>query len=194
MKKLLVLALVAVMASGAMAQELGLFFGAPYTEETTNNTVVGFTPVPMYLVLLNGPIDGIRGFEAGMKMNAGQFMPGTWVWENGFTQLGGTIYNFQVLGPGGAVIPYAEGGSLLGIYTTYYNGTPGTIELGPYSPPGIPCHPVLVDITGTQMIPCDLVINSEDIVECWGVVATVLLDGVIATEETTLSNVKALFQ
>jgi hypothetical protein len=77
MKKLLALALVAVVAVGAQADiivpepgdtesnMMGVFFAAPYTEATTNTNVIG-SSMPVYCVLLNAG-EGTYGYEGGIR-------------------------------------------------------------------------------------------------------------------------------
>lgn len=196
MRTMLALALLPLLACAAFAQypTVAIFFDTGYT--ATNNDVMFPNPVEMYLVLLNGPVDGIRAFEANMRLDGATQVAGGWTWPTGFVQLGGTINNFQVLGQSGAMVPFNAAGMLLGTFTAYWQ-TGGTIEVGPYQPPGIPGCPVVVDHTGTVMIACGWATGippDHGDPDPWFPLATIQGGGVVATEARSLSNVKELFK
>jgi hypothetical protein len=196
MKKLLALALVALMAGGASAQMydganmFGMFFSNTDFSEASTNHVNAFAPFNGYIVLLNSEVASIGGYEVGITISD----PGVFVLlasgPNGWTNFGSATNHLcgymTALPCSGDADNYAVLGQMQMLYTGVNSVT---ISYGPASPssfnnegPGIAegsnpdnlvlCHPTTPD----------------------GIVATINGNGVVATENHTLTSVKALFE
>jgi len=196
MKKLLVLGLVAVMATGALAQSseenmMGMFFSPDVFNDETTNFPNTFTPFNSYIVLLNATVPSVAAYEAGLMLSDPTVFLLNVDGPNGWTNFGGPTNHLV-----GFVTPVpamADGGAVLSTIQMLYTGT-ATVEIsmGPSSPssfnsegPGI-ANGENVDETFL----CPLTSFQDG---PWGVVATINGPGVVATEAQSLSSVKALF-
>jgi hypothetical protein len=196
MKKLLVLGLVAVMATGALAQSgddnmMGIFFSdTEFVDETTNfpNT---FAPFNAYVVLLNGTVNSIAAYEVGMMVSDPSVFVLAVSGPNGWTNFGN---NLNHLAGYMTPVPVAENGTILATLNMLYTGV-ATVEMsmGPATPssfddlgPGY-ANGENVD----DLVLCSLTVPTNG--DVWGVVATINGDGVVANEAHSLSSVKALF-
>jgi hypothetical protein len=189
MKKLLALALVVMVAGGALAQTtednmMGMFFAEPFVSETTNH-VNTFAPFPGYVVLLNPTVESVGGYEVGISMPATVFVLGV-TGPNGWTNFGSAtnhLAGYQV------PLPVAEGGTVLSTLNMLYTGTDIIyIGFGEATPPSIPGVPVIANgANPDDLIACNLTSDG-------GFVATINGPGVIATEDYSLTGVKALFE
>jgi hypothetical protein len=201
MKKLLVLGLVAVMASGALAQfiehgseenMMGVFFDAEvFTSETTNFMAAGL-PFNAYIVMLNATVPSIGAYEAGLMLSEPVFILGV-TGPNGWTNFGNNTNHLA-----GYMTPLpasADGGVVLSTLNMLYTGVAAVeISMGPSSPssfnsegPGIANGE---DVDETHLCPLTTYMEEGQV---WGVVATINGTGVVATEAHSLSSVKALF-
>ena len=193
MKKLLALTFVVMVAGGALAQDdnmMGMFFAEPFVSENTN-FVNTFSPFDAYVVLLNPTVESVGGYEVGIGMGAAPpFVLGV-TGPNGWTNFGG---NMNHLVGYTEPLPQIEGGTVLATMNMLYTGTDViAVHYGPSDPPSIPGVPVIADGTNPDiLIACNLVGDSEG--DFPDVVATINGGGVVATENHTLSGVKALFE
>ncbi|HOX25043.1 MAG TPA: hypothetical protein PLL30_04695 [Candidatus Krumholzibacteria bacterium] len=193
MKKLLALAIVALMAGGAMAQPgMGLFFSnSDFTSGQTNVNTVG-APFFAYIVILgveSGVSPDIGGYEVGLQFSDTVFILSV-TGPNGWTNFGSNTNH--LCGYQSAVIP-VDGAAVLCTLNMLYSGA-GLVEVtfGPATPPSIPGHdgPVLAGFANPDnLIACGL--TSGPTVP--GVVATFNGGGIIATEATTWTQLKNLF-
>jgi len=190
MKKLLALALVVMVAGGALAQTsednmIGMFFGEPYVDENTNFDTTA-SPFNGFIVLLNPTVDTVGGYEVGIEISdAGVFVLAAGG-PNGWTNFGSNLNHlvgFQT------PLPMVEGGTAVSTMQMLYAGTAlVTISFGPSEPASIPGVPVIANgANPEELIACNL---TSDV----GYVATLNGDGVVATEAHSLSSVKALFE
>jgi hypothetical protein len=181
--------LVVMVAGGALAQTsednmMGMFFAAPYVDENTNIDT-GAAPFNGYVVLLNPTVETVGGYEVGIAVSSpAVFVLGV-TGPNGWTNFGS---NLNHLVGYQQPLPVADGGTVFSTMQMLYTGTDlVTISYGEADPPSIPGGPVIANGANPEdLIACNLV---TDI----GYVATLNGDGVVATEEHTLSSVKALF-
>jgi len=192
MKKLLVLGLVAVMATGALAQSseenmMGMFFSnTEFTDEYTNhvNTFVAFNG---YVVLLNPMVEFVGGYELGISFSdPAPFVLGV-TGPNGWTNFGSLtnhICGYQIPLP----VENPDGVVLVTMNMLHTAVDPVAISFGPSNPSSFGGEgPGIADGVNTDLLYlCPL--TTPD-----GVVATVNGDGVVATESQSLSSVKALF-
>lgn len=189
MKKLLALALVVMVAGGAIAQTtednmMGMFFAEPFNSENTN-FVNTFAPFDAYVVLLNATVESIGGYEVGIGIPATVFVLSA-SGPNNWTNFGG---NLNHLCGYGTPVPAMAEGTVLSTMNMLYTGT-DIIEVlyGPSEPASIPGMPVIADGANPDiLIGCNLTSTGD-------VVATINGGGVVATEQHTLSGVKALFE
>jgi hypothetical protein len=209
MKKLLALALVAVMAVGASAQiifppdtetdMMGLFFASPWVDANTNTNVIG-SGIPMYVVLLNAT-EGTRGYE-GQFRGADGLVIGTNFYLLALSH--DPAVGALRLGEGGNflvgfanVLPYNPDGMVLGTWTVMFFAG-GSIEFGPAQPTSVPEDPrpaiLGEDPTDLKAANWTVETHGEGHTHPWYKVATVMGGGVVATEESSLTGVKALFK
>jgi hypothetical protein len=192
MKKLLGLALVALMAGGAFAQapEVGMFFSSTeFTQDMTNFDSIG-APFNGYIVCFSfDNVGSVGGYEVGINVPAALFLL-TVGGPNGWTNFGSPTN--QICGYGFPLPAPAEGVVLCTINMLYTGGpAPGVIEFHGSSPASIPGHDGVVIANGE---------NPDELIACWlvtgqinGVVASVNGDGVVAVEDHTWTSVKNLF-
>ncbi|HOX24169.1 MAG TPA: hypothetical protein PLL30_00265 [Candidatus Krumholzibacteria bacterium] len=192
MKKLLGLALMAVMAGGALADapELGMFFSATaFDQEHTNFNPAG-APFNAFIVFFPmGNVELVGGYEVGITVPASLFVLGA-SGPNGWTNFGSSVnhlagYGFPLPAP-------EEGVVLCTLQVLYGAANPAVIEYGPANPQSVPGHDGPVIANGA---------NPDDLISCWlvtgeinGVVATIFGGGVIAVENHTWTGVKSLFE
>ena len=193
MKKLLTITLVSLMACGAFAQDFsgsnmtGMFFSnTDFTNENTNHANM-FAPFNGYIVLLNSTVSSVGGYEVGITLSDATVFVLAASGPNGWTNFGSNTNH--LCGYMTALPCDANGNAVLGQLQMLYTGA-GTVEIsfGPASPssfnnegPGI--------AEGT---------NPDNLILCPpatpdGIVATINGEGVVATEQHTLTGVKALF-
>ena len=193
MKKLLALALVVMVAGSAVAQDdnmMGMFFSdTVFTDETTNHTNL-FAPFNGYIVLLNATVETVGGYEVGIGIPATVFLLGV-TGENGWTNFGGNtnhLCGYQV------PLPAMPEGTVLATINMLYTGTDIIgIEFGPAEPATIPGVPVIADgANPDDVYACQLTADANG--EFPNLVATINGGGIVATENHTLSDVKALFE
>ncbi len=189
MKKLLALALVVMVAGGALAQTsednmMGMFFAEPFVSENTN-FVNAFAPFNAFIVLLNPAIESIGGYEVGIDIPATVFVLGV-IGENGWTNFGD---NLNHLCGYQTPLPVAPGGTVLSTLNMLYTGTDIIyVAYGEATPPSIPGVPVIANgANPDELIACNLTSDG-------GFVATINGPGVVATEDHSLTSVKALFE
>ena len=204
MKKLLALALVAVMAGGAMAQvhgevggSMGLFFSDTDFSDATSNkdTAPGDEAFFAYIVMLDCVSTSVGGYEVGIT---------------GITDPGGTIFILGVDGPNGWVnfgdntnhlvgygvpLPVELDGTAVLATMQILDpiGTVGDFVFGPSDPSSFPDLTVPVFSDGpvaTILMTCTLTTGVFNEV---GTVATLNGDGIVATESASWTDVKALF-
>lgn len=219
MKKLLATVLVVGLVGGAFAQgpdydpsvfnQVGLFW-APTGEEPVlmqENTNIDFpmgVEVWQWFVILNPAMEEIKTFEARYRILyegtlstfAGDPVPendGVW-FPVGSQSI--EYRNFQIVYVGG-FIPADPAGTLLAkLPLTSFASIPMEFQLNGFAPTiGEPMvNPRIFD-GNDQPWMCTLTIDDElrDSLG-WGTVATANGDGIIATEDLTLTNVKALFR
>ena len=189
MKKLLALTLVVMVAGGALAQSsednmMGMFFAEPFISENTNfeNT---FSPFNAYNVLLGPTVETVGGYELGISMPAEVFVLGV-TGPNGWTNFGS---NLNHLCGYQTPLPVVDGGTVLSTLNMLYTGTDIIyIGFGPSDPASIPGVPVIANGADPEdLIACNLTSDG-------GFVATINGPGVVATEQHSLSFVKALFE
>ncbi|MBD3220169.1 hypothetical protein GF314_02925 [bacterium] len=193
MKKLLALALVAMMATVAVAQPgnseenmMGMFFSeTDFTDENTNFDPVG-APFNGYVVLLNTTVETVGGYELGIAVSDPTVFVLAVTGPNGWTNFGDNLNHlvgYQVPLPAGDV------GTVLATVNMLYSGTDlVTFAFGPSEPSSIPGYPVIADgANPDDLYACPL--TNEDA----GYVATLNGDGVTATETSSWTNVKSLF-
>jgi len=195
MKKLLVLALVALMAGGAMAQwegdnMMGLFFsGEEFTDDTTNLDAPG-APFNSYIVTLNPEMMSVSGYEVGISISDPSVFVLSAVGPNGWTNFGD---NTNHLAGFGTPVPVVDNAAVLCVLQLLYSGTDTVnITFGAATPPSIPDHdgPVLADGANPDILmPC-FATSDESM---GGLVATLNGEGVIAVQNHSLTGVKALF-
>ncbi len=193
MKKLLTITLVSLMACGAFAQDfsgsnmMGMFFSNTDFSEANTNHVNAFAPFNGYIVLLNCTVESVGGYEVSVAISD----PGVFVLlasgPNGWTNFGSATNHLC-----GYMVPLpcdAGGNAVLGTLQMLYTGVNTVnIDFGPASPssfnnegPGI--------AQGS---------NPDNLILCGyttptGLVATINGGGVVATENHSLTSVKALF-
>ncbi len=136
MKKLLALAIVALMAGGAFAQAgMGLFSSdTDFSDATTNFDVTGaFTA---YLVLINAEPTWttIGGYECGITCDNAGFFVSEATGPNGWLNVGGSGTNHAV--GYGTPLPIGDNHSVVlsTLQCGYYIPTPATISFGPSDP------------------------------------------------------------
>lgn len=187
MKKLLVLALIAVMAAGALAQELdecGLWVmeGGEYSNSAT---VMPYTPFTLYMTLHNTHLTTVSGFEMGIFNMPDVLVSATDLF--GGTNFG-QDFNYLVGYPGPRT---AEDIFVLGSITCVSLAAvagPINVELGAANPPSIPGHngPVISDPDG-NLTGCGYITGQP-----W--VLTIAGDGPVPAQDESWSGVKNLFQ
>jgi len=193
LKKLLALTLVALMAGAASAQPgLGMFFSdTEFTDETTDFVSTG-SPFNAYIVLIGDPgFATVSGYEVGITEDSGGALFVLSVTgPNGWTNFGGNLNHlvgFQT------PVPHGPDGTVLCTLQMLYGGA-GTVTFtfGASDPNSIDGWngPVIADATN----PNNLVAAFAAGGSTPGPVATVNGDGVTPVEQTSLSDVKSLFQ
>jgi hypothetical protein len=201
MKKLLVLALVALTASGATAAfyeggVLGLYFSdTAFIQENTN---INTTPAPFnaYIVLLQSPTSTIGAYEVGITISDLSVFVLNATGPNGWTNFGSNtnhLCGYQV-----ALPVDANDSVVLGTLQMLYAGAGVvTIDFGPANPssfalPNGPYDPAGGGIADGAL-PDDLYHCSIVSGGVAGTVATLNGEGV-ATEQTTWTSVRNLFE
>lgn len=190
MKKLLALALVAVIATGAMAQDdpnmLGMFFSPiDFNDDTTNMPAAPSTPFNAYVVLLNSTVETIGAYEVGITIE-GSMDPFvlSLTGPNGFTNFGDNLNHLA-----GFTSPVVAGDAVVLSTMMMMVLTPDTytVAFGASEPSSIEGdHPAIANgANPDELIACDTY--------SYPLVATINGDGVVATEAHSLSSVKALF-
>jgi len=194
MKKLLALALVALMAGGALAQEIngmGVFFSdTEFTDATTTAASTG-APQNMYVVLIASEFATIGGYECGLSFSdAGVFALGA-SGPNGWTNFGSGSLDHLC----GYMTPLAVGGNGAVVLSTvsflFGGGTPVDITMGQASIPSFPGFPAIADGSNPEALRACVLTTG---VAPPGVVANLNGSQIVATEERSLSEVKALFE
>jgi len=188
MKTMLALALIVMVAGGAFAQSsednmMGMFFAEPFVSENTNH-VNAFAPFFAHVVLLNPTVESVGGYEVGVQLDPTVFVLGV-TGPNGWTNFGNNtnhLCGYQT------PLPVADGGTMLASLNMLYTGTDIIyIGYGQADPPSIPGVPVIADGSNPDLLlPCALTSDG-------GFVATINGGGVVATENHSLTSVKALF-
>ncbi len=187
MKKLLALTLLVMVAGGALADSednmMGMFFAEPFVSENTNFEN-NFAPFFGYIVLLGPTVESVGGYEVGITMPATVFVLAA-SGPNGWTNFGNNtnhLCGYQT------PLPVVDGGTTLASLNMLYTGTDIIyIGYGEADPPSIPGVPVIADGSNPDiLIPCNLTSDG-------GFVATINGPGVVATENHSLTSVKALF-
>lgn len=192
MKKLLALALVVMMAGGALAQGagMGIFFDpAVFTDANSNLDPAAGTPFNAYLVLLGSPFDTIGGYECSVAISDATVFVLTLTGPNGWTNFGGSNLN-HLCGYQQALSTPA-GGTVLSTFNMIFSGANEvTMSIGAATPPSIPGVPVIANgANPEELLGCGLTSGST----VPDVVATLNGAGIVATESHTLTDVKALF-
>jgi hypothetical protein len=151
----------------------------------------------MYAVLVNGPIEGIRGFELKLELRDGCI---GYMISYAFDQPTAIIYppdGYNLVIPYPAVQPYdpSLGGMLLVTWSMMFV-TGGGIYLGPSYPSSVQGQgPAIWTSPELPIIVCTYVVGADAIgPDNFARVATVLGEGVMATGARSLSGVKALFR
>ncbi len=194
MKKLLALSLVALMAGTAFAQQpaLGMFFSSTdFTDENTNLNPGVATSFDVYVVMLGANFVSLGGYEVGITENSGGTVIVTGVaFPNNGLNFGN---NLNHLVGYGTPLPVTDGAAVLCTLTMIHTATT-TVEFstGPATPPSIPSWngPVFADNAN----PDDLIEGTSTGGSPTAVVATLNGDGIVAVEQSSLSQVKSLFQ
>ncbi len=194
MKKMLALALVALMAGGALAQapEIGMFFSdTDFNEMNTNFDAQANVPFNGYIVVSGVDFDALVAYEVGISAPDGIFVLQMGGPEGyGWTNFGGPtnhLVGFQT------PLPMMEGGTVIAIAQFMMpNADPVVFEFGPADPQSDPDWDgaLLVDAADVNNPVQTMLVTGE----MNGVVATLNGDGVVAVENQTLSGVKALFE
>lgn len=196
MKKLLALALVAVIATGAMAQDnmMGMFFSPDtFNDSTTNLAGVGMA-YQGYIVLVNPTVTLVAAYEVAVAFEgAAPYVLGAYgvggttvepAGDYGWTNFGSAMN--QMVGfitP----VPVVGDAVVLGIMDILPTSMVATnIVFGPVAIPSIPGVPAIADGTNPDiLVGCDTY--------SFPAVATINGAGVVAVEPHSLSGVKALF-
>lgn len=191
MKKLLALALVAMMAGAALAQPassednmMGMFFSdVEFTDGATNH-VNAFAPFFGYVVLLNPTVPSIGGYELGIALDPSVFVLGV-SGPNGWTNFGN---NTNHLAGYTSPVPASDAGTVMASLNMLYTGTATIfIGFGPSEPSSLGDWPAIANGENPdELIACPLTSDG-------GYVATINGDGVVATESMSFTGVKALF-
>ena len=190
MKKLLALALVAVIATGALAQDdpnmMGMFFdAAAFNDDSTNMPAAPSTPFNAYVVLLNSTVETIGAYEVGITVE-GSLDPFvlSLTGPNGFTNFGANLNHLA-----GYQTPVVAGDAVVLSTMLMMVLTPETytVAFGASDPSSVDGdHPAVANGDNPdELIACDTY--------SFPFVATINGDGVVATEAHSLSSVKALF-
>jgi len=194
MKKLLALSLVVLVAGTATAQmpALGLFFSnSEFTDAQTNlNPELGVA-FDAYLVMLGADFVSLGGYEASIAEDSGGLLTVTGAtWPNNGFNFG---QNLNHLVGYGTPLPVTDGVAVLCTISMIYGGS-GTVEFtsGAATPPSVPGWngPVFGDNANID----DLVEGTSTGGAPIAVIATLNGDGIVAVEQSSLSQVKSLFQ
>ncbi len=196
MKKLLALSLVALMAGTAVAQQpaVGMFFSnTDFTDENTNLNPAASTPFDAYLVMLGADFVSLGGYEVSITENSGgQLLVSGVTWPNEALNFGDTNLNHLV--GYGVPLPVTDGAAVLCTFSMIHFSGGGLVEFttGPATPQSIPDHdgPVFADNANVD----DLIPGTSTGGAPIAVVATLYGDGIVAVEQSSLSQVKSLFQ
>ena len=195
MKKLLALALVAMMAGGATAQVqngMGIFFNDSVFDETTTTVAPAVNvPFDMYLVLIAAEFSTIGGYECGIEFS----VPGTLILavggSNGWTNFGDNTNHLV-----GYTVPRLpvdpDGTAVLATLNVMRQDADAVdISLGPADPSSVGgAGPAIADGGDPDILrTCHLTTDAVSP----GVVANFNGVGIVATESSTLTDVKALF-
>jgi len=188
MKKLLALALVALMAGAAFAQPgIGVFFSATdFVDANTNMDTAG-APFNAYVVIIDSPVSSIGAYEVGITISDPAVFVLSVTGPNGWTNFGS---NTNHLCGFTTPVPVTEGAAVMATMNMLQSvATEATISMGPATPASIPDVPAIADGADPDvLIAC--VLDSGDSAP---VVATLNGDGIVAAEAHSLSSVKALF-
>ena len=200
MKKLLALALVALMAGGALAQSseenmMGMFFTNDLAAIDANmgemphpdtNFPHTFAPFFGYIVLLYPTVDSVAAYEVGISISDPTVFLLNVSGPNGWTNFGSPTNHIAGFA---TPVPCTDVGAVLQTINMLYTGTGMvTIAFGAADPSSFGGEgPGVADGANPEnLILCPL---TSDV----GYVATINGDGVVATEEHSYSAVKALF-
>jgi hypothetical protein len=183
--------LVAVSASAQLENSIGMFFSeSEFTRDNTNYDPVVGTPFDAWTVLLNPTVGSVGGYEASFAVDPSLIALAV-DGPNGWTNFG-SQYNHLV----GYQTPVITGGdAVLGHFLfIYLVPTPSDIFMGPSSPSSVGgAGPAIADGGNPDIL---LVCNYTSGPGFGGLVATLNGAGIdfpVATQERTLSDVKALF-
>lgn len=192
MKKLLALAVVALMAGAAFAQPgMGVFFATDsFTDSDTNKETTMSVPFEAYVVVLASPVSTIGAYECGLTVSDPSVFILNVSGPNGWTNFGAPLNH--LCGYQNPVVAdidsdYAVLATIQMMQTVV---GPADITMGPADPSSVGgAGPAITDGTNPEnLITCVLTNGGAD-----NVVATLNGDGIVATEPHSLSAVKALF-
>ena len=209
MKKLLALALVALMAGAAMAQPvedenmLGMFFTndlaqiaagmgeMPHPDTNFPNT---FTPFNAYIVMLNPTVESVGAYEVGIGISDPTVFVLSATGPNGWTNFGSSTNHIAGYA---TPLPTPAEGAVLGTLQMLYTGT-AVVEISfdaaePSSFDGL--YPGCTNgADPEELIAFDAIAYNGATEPMYPVmVSTINGDGVVATEAHSFSSVKALF-
>jgi len=165
MKKLLALAIVALMAGGAAAQEplpnlnsMGVFFSDSVFDATTNTITTGFAPFNAYIVLIASEFSTIGGYECGLAFSDAAVFALSASGLNGWTNFGSGPLDHLC----GYANPLPVGGNdavVLSTISLLYTGSAQvSLTMGPASIPSYPGVPVIADGADPDVLrACNLV-------------------------------------
>lgn len=162
---------------------LGFFFSdTEFTEETTN-WVNTFTPFSGYIVLLDGTVDSIGGYEVGLEFDTELLFLLSLIGPPGMINVG-DIVNLICAFP--TPIPVDPFGVVLSeLVMLYLDDAPVCIMLVPVNTPSIPGYPGILDGADyATVLPCN-VFNAPD--------CTATINAPVAAERRSLTHIKALF-
>ncbi len=190
MKKLLALALVAIMACGAMAQEMDEFgmWTMVDGEYVTGHSFPLATPAQVVVTLHNTSVTNVGGYEVSFTMPAAATITGLDIPNDGLN-FGGSNTN-HLIGYG-VPLPVED---LVVLSTLNFilleDIDEFNVEMAGATPPSIPDWdgPVIADgVNPDILIPCGYITGSPHVFTFQGT-------GPVAVEASTLSGVKALFE
>jgi hypothetical protein len=189
MKKLLALALVAIMACGAMAQEMDEFglWTMVDGEYVTGHSFPLFTPSQLFVTLHNTSVATVGGYEVSFGLPADISVTGVDFPNSGlnFGDADNHLVGYGVPLPAEDLLVLATVNFLL---LADLDETP--VEMAGANPPSIPGWdgPVIADGANPDiLIECGYITGSAHVFTFQGT-------GPVAVEASTLSGVKALFE
>jgi hypothetical protein len=203
--------LVALLASSAVAQSdygpaLGLFFSnGEFTDATTNFEHTPNQPFNAYLVLLNpGDYDYVIGWEARLLLTNGDPLPsslsGSVNLPGGYSNFGTGPFDHRVQWDEDSTIAISDGGTLLTTFQlTSTSSDPLELALGEPEDASFSSHygPAVGLARGLEELFIAATTTGGGVAPGptgpYPVVATLSGDGITPVEQTTLSDVKRLF-